>query len=84
MHTNLTIIGNELADHQYTQLCEFSQREFHIRLPMLPDLSDRRYFLLEETETKKILASGYVKPIHPVLFNHEIFSFLNIRRHHRQ
>jgi hypothetical protein len=78
MHTILTIIGNELTDHQYTQLNDSSQREFRLRLPAKPEMSDRRYFLLVETETEKILASGYVKFIHPVLFNHETFSFLNI------
>src|SRR5258708_6301969 len=79
MHTILTFMGNELTDHHYTQLSESSQREFHVRLPTKPELSDRLYFLLGETEIEKILASGYLKSIHPVIFNHETFSFLILR-----
>jgi len=71
-------MGNELPDQHYTQLNEASQREFQVRLPAKPELSDRRYFLLVETATGKILASGYLKPIHPVICNQETFSFLNI------
>ena len=78
MHTLLPFIGNELTDHQYRQLNESSLREFRLHLPPLPELSDRLYFLLAETETEKILASGYLKPIHPVIFTHITFSFLNI------
>ena len=48
-------MGNELTDHHYTQLNESSQREFHLRLPAKPELSDRLYFLLVETETENIL-----------------------------
>jgi len=71
-------MGNELTDHYYTQLNEASLREFRLRLPAKPELSDRLYFLLGETETENILTSGYLKPIHPVIFAHTIFSFLNI------
>ncbi len=71
-------MGNTSTDHQYTQLNASSIREFHLPLPTKPDLSDRLYFLLEETETAKILASGYLKPIYSVLFAQETFSFLNI------
>jgi hypothetical protein len=78
MHAILTFMGNELTDHHYTQLNESSQREFHVRLPAKPELNDRLYFLLVVTETEKILASGHLKPIHPMIFNHETFSFLNI------
>ena len=78
MHTLLTLMGNELTDHQYTQLNESSQREFRLRLPAKPGLSDRLYFLLQETETEKILASGYLKSVHAVISTHETFSFLNI------
>jgi len=74
----LKLMGNELADHQHAQLNEASLREFNICLPATADLSDRLYFLLIEPETEIILASGYLKAIHPVLFNHETFSFLNI------
>jgi hypothetical protein len=78
MHAILTFMGNELTYHHYTQLNESSQREFHVRLPAKPELNDRLYFLLVVTETEKILASGHLKPIHPMIFNHETFSFLNI------
>ncbi len=78
MHTLLTRMGNELTDHYYAQLNEASQREFRLRLPAKAELSNRRYFLLVETETEKLLASGYLKPIHPVICNQETFSFLNI------
>lgn len=78
MHTLLTVIGSELTDHYYAQLNEASQREFRLRLPSKPELSTRRYFLLVEVETEKLLASGYLRPVYPVICNHEIFSFLNI------
>lgn len=71
-------MGNELTDQYYTQLNAASQREFQVRLPASLEMGDRRYFLLVETETEKILASGYLKPIHPVICNQKTFSFLNI------
>src|SRR5579859_446743 len=80
MNTLLTFVGNELDDQRYTQLNEASQREFRLRLPAKPEMHDRLYFLLveTETETEKLLASGYLKPIAPVICNQETFSFLNI------
>ncbi len=78
MHTQLTLMGNELTDQYYSQLNEASEREFRMGLPAKTALKDRRYFLLVETETEKILASGYLKPIAPVICNQEIFSFLNV------
>src|SRR5258708_1931174 len=78
MHTLFRFMGDELTDHHYTQLNEYSQREFQVQLHAKPELSASLYFLLVETEIENILASGYVKPIHPVIFAHETFSFLNI------
>lgn len=78
MHTLIKLTGNELTDHQYAQLNESSVREFRVQLPAKNALGDRIYFLLEMAETEKILASGYLKSIHPVICNHEVFSFLNI------
>lgn len=71
-------MGNKLDDQYYTQLNEASQREFRVRLPAKPEIHDRFYFLLVATETEKLLASSYLKPISPVICNQEIFSFLNI------
>lgn len=78
MKTLLTYSGNELNDSFYSQLTEASQREFRLRLPAKPQIHDRLYFLLVETETEMLLASGYLKPIAPVICNQETFSFLNI------
>lgn len=78
MQTPFSVRGNELTDHHYTQLDASSQREFQICLPARPELSDRLYFLLLEAETENILASGYLKPIFPVVCAQETFSFLNI------
>lgn len=78
MHTLLTRMGNELTDHDYAQLNEASQREFRLRLPAKPELSNRQYFLLIEEETEKLLASGYLKPVSPVICNQKTFSFLAI------
>ena len=74
----LTLMGNELDDFFYTQVNEASQREFGVRLPARSEIDDRLYFLLVEAESKKLLASGYLKPIAPVICNQETFSFLNI------
>ncbi len=78
MKTLLTCIGNELDGHSYTQLNEASQREFGVCLLAGPQIHDRLYFLLVETETEQLLASGFLKPIAPVICNQETFSFLNI------
>lgn len=78
MQTLLTFMGNELTDQYYSQLSEASQREFQVHLPAKSQMRDRLYFLLVETEAETILASGYLKPIHPVICNQETFSFLNI------
>jgi GNAT superfamily N-acetyltransferase len=78
MNTLFTFIGNELDDYYYAQLNEASQREFRLRLPARPQMRDRLYFLLVETETEKLLASGYLKLISPVICNQQTFSFLNI------
>lgn len=78
MHTLLTLMGNELSDHYYARLNEASQREFRLRLPTKPELSNRGYFLLVEAETEKLLASGYLRPVYPVICNQETFSFLSI------
>ena len=71
-------MGNELDDHFYTQINEASQREFRLRLPAKPQAHDRLYFLVVETETEKLLASGFLKPISPVICNLGTFSFFNI------
>lgn len=76
--TLLTCVGNELGDSFYTQVNEASAREFGVRLPAKPEIADRLYFLLAETETKKLLASGFLKLIAPVMCNQQTFSFLNI------
>ena len=73
-----THTGNMLPPHYYTQLCESAQREFGVQLPALPAMNDRLYFLLVETESERILASGYLKNITPVTWNTESFSFHNI------
>jgi hypothetical protein len=74
----LTCRGSELDDYFYDQLHEASQREFGLRLPARPQIHDRLYFLLVETEMEKLLASGFLKPIVPVICGQETFSFLNI------
>lgn len=78
MKTLLTFMGNELDDHSYAQLSEASVREFGVRLPAKPQMHDRLYFLLVETETEKLLASGFLRRIAPVICNLQTFSFLNI------
>jgi GNAT superfamily N-acetyltransferase len=76
--TLLTCRGNELDDSFYSQLNEASQREFGLLLPARSQIHDRLYFLLVETGTEVLLASGYLKPIAPVICDQETFSFLNI------
>ena len=78
MHTLFLFRGSELTDQHYTQLNDSSRREFQVRLPAKLELSDRLYFLLVEAETENILASGYLKPVSPVICAQETFSFLNI------
>lgn len=78
MKTLLTFTGNKLGNYFYSQLNEASQREFSLRLPARPQMHDRLYFLLVETEAEKLLASGYLKLIAPAICNQQTFSFLNI------
>lgn len=76
MPTLFTFQGSNLSDSHHAQLDAAEHREFGLGLPAKAELADRLYFLLVDGET--ILACGYLKPIHPVIFSEETFSFLNI------
>ncbi len=76
MSTLLTMMGNKLPDHYYKQLEVSSKREFGVRLPTEFEMGNWLYFLLVERET--ILASAFLRPVYPVICNHEIFSLLDI------
>ena len=78
MQKLLTIPGADLSDPLYSQIDAAEAREFGLHLPPKVELHDRLYFLLVEAETENLLACGYLKPIQPVLFGPDTFSFLNI------
>ncbi len=78
MESILKLYGHTLSPALYTQLNEASLREFGVRLPEISTMDDRLYFILLEPGKQHILASGYLKPIYPVIFDQKTYSFLNI------
>ena len=78
MPTLLTLTGGDLTPSHHAQIDAAERREFGMGLSAPSTLADRLYFLLVEPESDTVLACGYLKPIHPVLFQGQTFSFLNI------
>jgi GNAT superfamily N-acetyltransferase len=74
----LQVQGDQLTEAVYARLNEASLHEFSVPLPPRPQLADRRYFLLMEAEQQRILASGFLRPVYPVIYRQTTFSFLNI------